>query len=72
VDAANTFPLQASSGLDAGSLFGSDLGDRRLIWQRYHSTLCVVADVTGGRVTQVREYFDSVAAAPLVAALSRG
>jgi len=35
-------------------------------------TLCVVADVTGGRLTQVREYFDSAAAAPLVAALSRG
>jgi ketosteroid isomerase-like protein len=35
-------------------------------------TLCVVADVAGGRVTQVREYFDSAAAAPLVAALSRG
>ena len=35
-------------------------------------TLCVVADVVGGRVTQVREYFDSGAAAPLVAALSRG
>jgi ketosteroid isomerase-like protein len=35
-------------------------------------TLCVVADLTGGRVTQVREYFDSAAAAPLVAALSKG
>jgi ketosteroid isomerase-like protein len=35
-------------------------------------TLCVVADVTGGRVTHVREYFDSVAAAPLVAVLSKG
>lgn len=35
-------------------------------------TLCVVADVTGGRVSHVREYFDSAAAAPLVTALSKG
>ena len=35
-------------------------------------TLCVVANVTGGRVTQVREYFDSAAAAPLMTALSKG
>jgi ketosteroid isomerase-like protein len=33
--------------------------------------VCVVADVAGGRVTRVREYFDSAAAAPLVAALAR-
>ena len=33
--------------------------------------VCVVADVKGGQVTSVREYFDSAAAAPLVAALSR-
>ncbi len=35
-------------------------------------TLCVVADVTGGRVSHVREYFDSAAAARLVTALSKG
>lgn len=34
-------------------------------------TVCVVADVNGRRVTEVREYFDSAAAAPLVVALSR-
>ena len=33
--------------------------------------VCVVAEVEGGRVTRVREYFDSASAAPLVAALSR-
>ncbi len=33
--------------------------------------VCVVADVAGGRVTEVREYFDSAVAAPLAAALSR-
>lgn len=31
--------------------------------------VCVVADVCGGRVTHVREYFDSAAAADLIAAL---
>ena len=33
--------------------------------------VCVVAEVTDGRVTEVREYFDSAASASLVAALSR-
>lgn len=33
--------------------------------------VCVVADVTAGRVTGVREYFDSAIAAPLAAALAR-
>ena len=32
-------------------------------------TVCVVADITGGVVTEVREYFDSRAAAGLIAAL---
>lgn len=31
--------------------------------------VCVVAEVKGGKVTDVREYFDSAAAAELVAAL---
>lgn len=31
--------------------------------------VCVVADITDGKVTQVREYFDSAAAQGLVAAL---
>ena len=32
--------------------------------------ICVVADVSDGKVTAMREYFDSAAAAPLMAALS--
>lgn len=32
--------------------------------------VCVVADVSNGKVTHLREYFDSAAAAGLVAALS--
>lgn len=32
--------------------------------------VCVVADVVGGRVTSVREYFDSAAATALAAALA--
>lgn len=31
--------------------------------------VCVVAEIDGGKVTKVREYFDSAAAADLVAAL---
>ncbi|WP_033373482.1 nuclear transport factor 2 family protein [Sandarakinorhabdus sp. AAP62] len=33
--------------------------------------VCVVADVAVGRVTHVREYFDSAIAAPLLVALAR-
>ncbi len=32
---------------------------------------CIVADVDDGRVTRVREYVDTAAAAPLLAALAR-
>jgi ketosteroid isomerase-like protein len=32
---------------------------------------CVVADIVDGRVTLVREYVDTAAAAPLLAALAR-
>ncbi len=33
-------------------------------------TVCVVADVNDGKITQLREYFDSAAAADLITALS--
>ncbi len=33
--------------------------------------VCIVAEVVAGRVTHVREYFDSAIAAPLMAALAR-
>lgn len=36
---------------------------------RLDLAVCVVADVEGGKVTTVREYFDSAAAAGLIAAL---
>lgn len=34
-------------------------------------TVCVVAEVTGGRITKIREYIDTAAAAGLMKALSR-
>jgi ketosteroid isomerase-like protein len=56
-----------STGFVEEHVAGGTMADGTLL----RLTLCVVADVADGCVTQVREYFDSAAAAPLVAALSR-
>jgi ketosteroid isomerase-like protein len=65
---SEAFCSPTTSGFVEEHVAGGTMADGTVL----RLTLCVVADVTGGRVTHVREYFDSVAAAPLVAALSKG
>ncbi len=36
----------------------------------FKALICVVADVESGKITSIREYFDSAAAAPLLSALN--
>lgn len=56
-----------ASGFVEEHVAGGKLADGTV----FRLKVCVVADVHDGRVTRVREYFDSAAAAPLVAALAR-
>lgn len=65
---SETFCSSTTSGFVEEHVAGGTMADGNVL----RLMLCVVADVTGGRVSQVREYFDSATAAPLVTALSKG
>jgi ketosteroid isomerase-like protein len=65
---SEAFCLSTTSGFVEEHVAGGTMADGNVL----RLTLCVVAEVTGGRVTQVREYFDSAAAVPLMTALSKG
>ena len=65
---SEVFCSSTTSGFVEEHVAGGTMADGNVL----RLTLCVVAEVTGGRVTQVREYFDSAAAVPLMTALSKG
>ena len=65
---SEAFCSSTTSGFVEEHVAGCTMADGNVL----RLTLCVVAEVTGGRVTQVREYFDSAAAVPLMTALSKG
>jgi ketosteroid isomerase-like protein len=65
---SEAFCSSTASGFVEEHVAGGTMADGNVL----RLTLCVVAEVTGGRVTQVREYFDSAAAVPLMTALSKG
>ena len=65
---SEAFCSSTTSGFVEEHVAGGTMADGNVL----RLTLCVVAEVTGGRVTQVREYFDSAAAVPLMTSLSKG